>query len=102
MANPFDPVAHDDTLAAVEDTPIIFTKAQLLGNDNHAPLGGGSLSIFSVTNVAGGIAVLNPDGSVTFTPAANFNGAATFSYIAAESGRHSNSATVTVNVAAVD
>jgi hypothetical protein len=45
MANPFDPVAHDDTLATVEDTPIIFTKAQLLGNDNHAPLGGGSLSI---------------------------------------------------------
>lgn len=95
------PVARDDTLTAIEDTPITYTEAQLVGNDVHS-LFGGSFSIFSVTSIAGGIVVLNGDGTVTFTPTANFNGGASFSYVVTDSGAgHSNPATVTVNVAAV-
>ncbi|MCQ4349213.1 cadherin-like domain-containing protein [Pseudomonas stutzeri] len=37
---------------------------------------GDSLSIASVTSGTGGTAVLNADGTVTFTPDADFNGVA--------------------------
>jgi hypothetical protein len=49
-----------------------------------------------------GIVVLNQDGTVTFTPTANFNGAANFSYIATDGTAQSNRATVAVTVAAVN
>ena len=87
------PVANPDTLAAVEDTPITYTAAQLLGNDTDVD--GNALTIASVTSGTGGTAVLNPDGTVTFTPNANFNGAASFSYVASDGTTTSNSATVT-------
>ncbi len=94
------PVAVNDTLTAVEDTVITYTALQLLGNDTD--IDGNPLTIASVTSGTGGLAVLNADGSVTFTPTANFNGAANFTYIANDGGLTSNSATVTVNVAAVN
>jgi uncharacterized membrane protein len=94
------PVAVNDTVTGTEDTPITYTAAQLLGNDTDVD--GNSLTISSVTSVTGGIAVLNGDGTVSFTPTANFNGAANFTYQASDGSLNSNSATVTVNVAAVN
>ncbi|MCQ4349148.1 tandem-95 repeat protein [Pseudomonas stutzeri] len=61
-------------LAATEDTPVTFAAADLLGNDSDVD--GDSLSIASVTSGTGGTAVLNADGTVTFTPDADFNGVA--------------------------
>jgi hypothetical protein len=63
---------------------------------------GPALTIASVTSGAGGTATLNVDGTVTFTPTLNFNGAASFTYKATDSSLLSNTATVTVNVAAVN
>ena len=94
------PVAVADTLAATEDTAVTYTAAQLLGNDTDAE--GNALTIASVTSGANGTAVRNSDGTVTFTPNANFNGAAGFSYTATDGTTPSNSASVTVNVAAVN
>src|SRR4029078_8914488 len=94
------PVANGDTLAATEDTPVTYTAAQLLGNDSG--LAGDTLTIASVTNGSGGTAVLNGNGTVTFTPNANFNGAASFSYTVRDCSLRSAPATVTVNVAAVN
>ena len=93
------PVAVNDSLIANEDTPVAYTAAQLLGNDSdpdHNPI-----AIASVSNGTGGSVVLNPDGTVTFTPDANFNGTATFTYTVTDGSLTSNSATVTVTVAAV-
>ncbi|MCQ4345835.1 Ig-like domain-containing protein, partial [Pseudomonas stutzeri] len=59
-------------------------------------------SIASVTSGTGGTAVLNADGTVTFTPDADFNGVATFSYTVTDGNLVSNTATVTVNVAPVN
>ena len=95
------PVAIADTLAATEDTPITYTAAQLLGNDTDVDSPPPSLSIAGVTNGAGGTAVLNGNGTVSFTPSANFNGAANFTYTATDGTLNTNVATVTVNVAAV-
>ncbi|MEK6616872.1 MAG: Ig-like domain-containing protein, partial [Bacteroidota bacterium] len=94
------PVANDDTLVATEDTPVTYTAAQLLGNDTDVDLD--TLTIASVTSGSGGTAVLNGDGTVTFTPNANFNGTADFSYTVTDGSLTSNTATVTVNVAPVN
>ncbi|MCV2874625.1 tandem-95 repeat protein, partial [Rhodobacteraceae bacterium XHP0102] len=94
------PVAVADTLTATEDTAVTFTAADLLGNDSDAD--GDTLSSRSVTSGTGGTAVLNQDGTITFTPTANFNGAASFSYIATDGTADSADTTVTVNVAAVN
>jgi VCBS repeat-containing protein len=96
------PVAVADMLAATEDTPVTYTAAQLLGNDTDVDNTNAQLSIASVTSGTAGTAVLNGNGSVTFTPNANFNGPGSFSYTATDGSATSNSATVTVNVAAVN
>ena len=79
---------------------MIYTAAQLLGNDTDAD--GNTLTIASVTSGAGGTAVLNANGTVTFTPNANFNGTADFTYTVTDGSLTSNTATVTVAVAAVN
>ncbi|MEQ1814590.1 MAG: tandem-95 repeat protein, partial [Candidatus Nitrotoga sp.] len=94
------PLATADTLAAIEDTAVTYTAAQLTDNDTDAD--GNPLTIAGVTSGSNGAVVLNANGTVTFTPTANFSGAASFSYTASDGQGTSNSATVTVNVAAVN
>ena len=94
------PHAADDSLQAVEDTPVTFLANELLGNDSDAD--GNGLTIAGVTSGVGGTAVLNADGSVTFTPNANFNGTADFSYTVSDGTHISAPATVTVDVTAVN
>ena len=94
------PIANNDNLTATEDTAVTYTAAQLLGNDTDAD--GNTLTIASVTSGTGGTAVLNGDGTVTFTPSANFNGTADFTYSVTDGSLTSNAATVTVSVAAVN
>ncbi len=90
------PIANADSFTATEDTPVTFTAAQLLGNDSDVD--GDTLTINSVTSGVGGTAVLNPNGTVTFTPNANFNGTADFTYTVTDGQLTSNVATVTVTV----
>ncbi|WP_372877625.1 retention module-containing protein, partial [Pseudomonas sp.] len=94
------PVAVDDSLSATEDTPVTFTAAQLTGNDSDPE--GSPLTINSVTSGTGGTAVLNADGTVTFTPNENFNGTADFTYTVTDGELTSNVATATVTVGAVN
>lgn len=92
--------AVDDNLAAIEDTPVTYAAADILGNDDVAP--GETLVIDSVTAVSGGSVVLNPDGTVTFTPDADFNGDASFDYVMSDTSGGTDSGTVTVTVASVN
>ena len=94
------PVAVNDTLAAIQGTPILYAASQLLGNDTDVD-GNTTLSIAKVTSGTGGSVVLNTDGTVTFTPATGFSGAAKFSYLASDGSLDSNAGAVTVNVAAI-
>ena len=75
------PVAMNDSFSITGNTPVTLTGAQLTGNDLD-PDGGPSptLTITSVGNAVGGTAVLNVDGSVTFTPTTGFTGNASFTY----------------------
>ncbi len=76
-----------------------YASAQLLGNDSDVE--GDALTIASVTSGTGGTAVLNGDGTVSFTPNAGFTGTAGFTYVASDGSLLSNTAFVTVAVAAV-
>ncbi|MBX9764731.1 MAG: retention module-containing protein, partial [Pseudomonadaceae bacterium] len=94
------PIANADSLTATEDTPATFTAAQLTGNDTDAE--NSALTINSVTSGANGTAVLNANGTVTFTPNANYNGPADFTYTVTDGQLTSNVATATVTVGAVN
>ena len=74
------PVANNDTATTEEDTTITISATELLGNDRDDDAVD-SLSIKRISNSANGSAVINPDGNIEFTPAANFNGTASFKYV---------------------
>ena len=87
-------------LSATEDAPALYSAAQLLGNDVDAD--GNPLTIASVTAIGGGTAVLNADGTVRFTPTADFNGTAAFSYTVTDGTLTSAPAIAWVKVAPVN
>ncbi|WP_147104490.1 cadherin-like domain-containing protein [Tateyamaria sp. syn59] len=71
-----DPVAVDDLADTMEDEAVVI---DLIGNDTDVD--GDTLSLASVSVPADqGSVVDNGDGTVTFTPAPNFNGTATIDY----------------------
>ncbi|WP_143684920.1 tandem-95 repeat protein, partial [Variovorax sp. KK3] len=93
------PVAGPDTLATNEDTPLTIAPATLLANDGDVD--GDPLTIVSVQGAVNGSVAL-VGGNVVFTPAANFNGPASFTYTVSDGNGGTSTATVTVNVAAVN
>ena len=98
------PVAVDDAYITAEDTPLAL---DLLANDSDVE--GDSLSVQSIngvtlTGAAQSITVTNgtvnvaADGSLSFTPAANFNGVVNFDYSVSDGNGGVATATVTINV----
>jgi VCBS repeat-containing protein len=82
------PVATDDTLTSVaEDSGMrLISFASLLGNDDDGDAEAAqTLTITAVFNVVGGTAVINGT-NIEFTPAANFNGTASFDYTVQDDG----------------
>ncbi|MCB1885141.1 MAG: tandem-95 repeat protein, partial [Geminicoccaceae bacterium] len=96
-----DPVvAADDALATAEDRPLVIDAAALLANDRDAD--GDPLKVTGVGGAAHGTVVLNPDGTITFTPDPNFHGVAGFTYGVADGHGPGDTGRVSVEVAAVD
>jgi hypothetical protein len=88
------PVANPDTETTDEDVPVTI---DVLANDDDPD--GDALAVTGVTGVANGSARVNADGTVTFTPAPNFNGTAGFNYTISDGqgGVASTNVQVTVN-----
>src|SRR5262249_31269611 len=80
------------TAATAEDTPV---SGNVLANDSDAD--GDALNAILVSGPAHGSLSLNPDGSFTYTPNANYNGPDSFSYKANDGGADSNVATLSIN-----
>jgi VCBS repeat-containing protein len=99
----------------------VFTTSEdddVSGNvlDNDTDDDGDPMTASLVSGPAHGDLTLNPDGSFTYTPDANYNGTDTFTYQVSDEasgwhlhgffgflgGGHTNTATVTVNVTAVN
>ncbi len=72
----------------------------VLGNDSDPD--GDPLTAVLVTGPSHGSLTLNANGSFSYTPAADFTGADSFSYRASDGTLTSNVATVTLNVTAVN
>ena len=94
------PIAVDDTLSLTEDTPRTFTNAELTGNDIDPDLD--TLTIVSVAGATNGTVILNGDGTVTFTPPADYFGPASFTYTIDDGNGLQSTATVNLTVTAVD
>lgn len=71
------PAVVDDSDTTPEDMPLVVPAADLANNDTDVD--GQTLTVTQVSNPTHGTVELK-DGTVTFTPDANFNGDATFDY----------------------
>src|SRR2546426_176262 len=83
------PVAGNDAATTAEDTAVTIA---VLGNDTDVD--GDTLTVTGVSAPQHGSAASHPDGTVTYTPAANYNGADKFTYTISEG--HGGPATGTV------
>jgi large repetitive protein len=81
-----------------EDTAVTITAAQLLANSTDAE--GNTLTVSNLQASSGAV-VNNGNGTFTYTPAANANGAVSFTYTVSD-GALATAATATLAIAAVN
>ncbi len=93
------PTAVNDGFNVNEDTPITLFAQDLLSNDTDRDTNDGK-ALVSVQGAVNGTVALNA-GVVTFTPASNFVGNASFTYTMQDAGGLSSTATVNLTVTPV-
>lgn len=86
------PVAKNDQASTEQDKAVVIP---VLANDSDPD--GDALTVTGTTGV-NGKAVINPNGTITFTPADGFSGTETFSYSVTDGKGGNASASVTVQV----
>ncbi|MBV7409941.1 Ig-like domain-containing protein [Maritimibacter sp. DP1N21-5] len=87
------PDAVDDTIMVDEDSSV---DIPVLANDSDPE--GDTLTVGSFTQGANGTVSQNPDGTLKYTPNADFNGQDSFSYTVTDGNGGTDTATVTVDV----
>ena len=91
------PVAVADSVTTPEDTAITFAPAA-----NDTDIDGDSLAVTAVGSPAAGSAVLNANGTVTYTPLADVNGTDAFDYTVGDGAGGSATGTITVTISPVN
>ena len=91
------PVAVNDFITTLEDTPVTFNA---LANDTDAD--GDTLVLLSVATPLGGTMTWNANGSITFTPTADFSGVVNFNYGMGDGHGGSAAATIRVTITPVN
>ena len=91
------PVGTGDEVTTDEDVGVII---DVLANDLDPD--GDSLTVTNLSDPANGTAVLNPDGTVTYTGDQDFNGNDSFTYTPNDGASDGNVVTVTITVNAVN
>jgi hypothetical protein len=91
------PIAVQDNFSVAEDDTLVVPLPGVLVNDSDSD--GGQLSVSLAIEPTNGSVELNPDGSFTFVPQADFHGADGFTYRLADNqgGEVSTNVTLTVN-----
>ncbi|WP_370074047.1 beta strand repeat-containing protein [Salipiger bermudensis] len=92
-----DPVAIDDTVVTTEDNAV---NVAVLTNDSDVD--GDTLSVASATNGSNGTTTVEADGTITYTPDANFNGTDSFTYTISDGIGGTDTAAVAVTVTSVN
>jgi Ca2+-binding RTX toxin-like protein len=94
------PIAvNDGPLSLAYNTPLTVTAASLLANDTDVD--SATLTINSVSNPSHGTVILQANGSIMFTPDADYIGAASFNYAVSDGAGGTATATATINVQGV-
>ncbi|MCA3790118.1 cadherin-like domain-containing protein, partial [Burkholderia sp.] len=101
------PTAGADSATTAEDTAVTI---RVLANDSDAdsdPLrvvvvNGKPISLTTSVEVTGGVVSLNADGSLTFTPNADFNGTPSFTYVVSDGKGGIGTGAVNLTVTAVN
>jgi VCBS repeat-containing protein len=97
------PVAVADPYTTLEDQALtIPALTGVLANDTDVDTAHAALTAVLVANVQHGTLTLNPNGSFTYNPTANYNGVDTFTYKANDGQLDSNVVTVTITITAVN
>ena len=106
------PVAVDDSRSVAEDGTLTFPASDLVANDSAGPANesGQTLTVVAVASTPsthGSVSLVS--GQITYTPAANYNGPASFSYTVRDNGTtngapdpREDTGTVDVTVTAAD
>jgi VCBS repeat-containing protein len=95
-----DPVANPDSDTVAEDGSV---TTNVVANDNAGPANEPqTLTVVVVTQGANGTVTNNNDGTITYTPDANFFGADSYTYTVADSDGATATATVTITVSEVN
>jgi DNA/RNA endonuclease G (NUC1) len=99
------PTAADDARSTNEDTALSFAAYLLTSNDTAGPANEASQSLVvssvaPAANTNGTVSLAA--GMITYTPAPNYNGPASFTYTVCDSGSLCATATVHVTVSAVN
>ena len=92
------PVAQDDAYTLDEDTTLAVPAPGVLANDTDTD----PLTAVLVDDVTHGVLTLNPDGSLAYTPDANFHGEDPFTYQACDTASACDTATVTLTITSVN
>ncbi|TYB74553.1 tandem-95 repeat protein, partial [Bizionia saleffrena] len=100
--NPIDD-ANDDIATTDEDTAVTI---DVIDNDGFQGVYGTDYEVTDATAPANGTLVINPDGTITYTPDADFNGTDTFDYTVtvtnSDGSTTTETATVTIMVTPVN
>ena len=100
-ANVGPDAVNDGTIVGDEDKAFVINMATLLANDTDA--NSDKLTITSVQAATHGLVAMNAvTGQVTFTPDANYNGPASFTYTISDDKGGVDTATVYLNICAVN
>ncbi len=95
------PSAADDGYNVTEDVALVVPSfLGVLANDSDVD--GDSLTAVVVTGASNGTVSLNADGSFVYTPDANFSGTDSFVYQVSDGNGGTDSATVVLNVSALN
>ncbi|MFK7768551.1 MAG: Ig-like domain-containing protein [Mariniblastus sp.] len=87
------PVANDDFVRTPLNTPITL---DVLGNDYDPE--NQTLAVILLNQPVNGEAVVNPDGTITYTPATDVEGTVTLHYLVEDPNGATDDATVTIEV----
>jgi len=87
------PAAADDEVTTCRDTPVAIP---VLANDTDPEAD--VLTVGAVSQPSHGQAAINPDGTITYTPTADYVGADSFTYTAADGAGGQDTAAVSVMV----
>jgi VCBS repeat-containing protein len=94
------PVANADSYSVAEDAVLTVPAPGVLANDTDA--NNDTLTATLVNGPSHGMLTLNPDGSFSYTPAANHNGSDSFTYKANDGTADSGVASVSINITLVN